>query len=62
MKALKAASNSASAATIGAVLASNSLKTVFVENVPYTDNVKFLKLLDVTAGTTLAFSFEVKGY
>ncbi len=62
MKALKTASNSASAATIGAVLASPSYKAVFVEEVPYTDNAKFIKLSNVTTQTTIAFSFEIKGY
>jgi hypothetical protein len=62
MKALKTASNAASNATMGAIFASASRKAVFVEAIPYTDSVKFIKLLDITAGTTLAFSFEVKGY
>ena len=62
MKALKTASNSASAATIGAVLASPSYKAVFVEEVPFMNNVKYVKLADITAATTIAFSFEIKGY
>ena len=62
MKALKAASNSASAATIGAVLASDSLSAVFVEKIPHMANVKFIKLSDVTAATTIAFNYEIKGY
>jgi hypothetical protein len=52
----------ASSATIGAVLASDTLKATYLEQIPYTDNVKYIKVLEVTAQTTVAFSFEVKGY
>ncbi len=53
---------SSSTATIGAVLASATLKSTFLENVPFTDTAKFIKMFDITAATTIAFSFEVKGY
>jgi len=49
-------------ATIGAVLASPTMKATYLEQVPYSENVKFMKVLDVSAATTLAFAFEVKGY
>jgi len=49
-------------ATIGGVLASPTLKNKHLEEVPYTNELKFIKLKDVTSATTLAFAFEVKGY
>lgn len=62
MKALKTALNAASNATIGAVLASETAKAAFIEPLSLNDTVNYIKVLDVTAGTTLAFNFEIKGY